>query len=111
VTVVTVVAVVAALVVGWALGTRSGGETQTTTAYCSIVADFVSCGESPGSSEYVGGTFVQWVDEGTIREGRPACVRGDDQLVRVTIYFEEVDVQGRRIKQIVGVDCDTAVSG
>lgn len=105
-------AVAVLLVAAFIVGTQWGGRTQTAVAYCSVIRQSLSCGDSPGSSEYVGAASTPWSADGSLHsDGRPECLPGFDRVARLTIAFEPVDPDKGGTSRIVWVDCDSVMPG
>ena len=104
--VLVLVAVAGAL---W-LVVRSGGQTETATAYCTASAREARCLLQVGGRVQIDDTT--WTQDGTEHTlTRPACLDGHDPEVQVMVGYKNVEIEHDVWStEIVWVDCDTAIA-
>jgi uncharacterized membrane protein len=100
--------VLVSAVAGYIAG-RHQSEMNEATVSCLSTAGTISCGlvGSPGHAEYAVPRDVAWTQYGVFHEdGRPDCLSPPGRgAVTVRVTWTEVDVDGTRWKQVVGVHC------
>jgi hypothetical protein len=105
---IAALAVVMSVVAGYVAGAHQSDMHQATVA-CLSAPGAISCGpvESPGHAEYGVPRDVAWTQDGVFYgDGRPECLPPTGRgTVTVRVTWTEVDVDGTRWKQVVGVHC------
>jgi hypothetical protein len=105
---IAALAVVMSVVAGYLAGAHQS-DMHLATVACLSATGAISCGpvESPGDAEYGVPLDVAWTQDGVFHEGgRPECLPPTGRgTVTVRVTWTEVDVDGTRWKQVVGVHC------